>query len=436
MLFPHTNIAAPMQVGAPIWGPDKYSALENRGTLDTVDQLSKLRKNVWAVGKRQMKQTEAGPGDDALWARFQMEQQYKGVGENSVAKFEMIKLMLDEFFITYGEFEVLHVSFSHSWRYESPIPGSVPFKWTTGDRWTNGERFMEMKTGFMFVNEEHLINIRLKDNQILMCETQMRDSLGFSAFLKYLKVFPPGLTVSTDKNTPQQVRGKGGCNTMAMVNALLPNTEYASVQEGNALKIPMVQEIIKKLIKTGKTPSELAGSDWKHWMLGINKPGENYREVLNSTNSDAALVQYASEEDPTRHHHLLAERHDMHGSDSDTDHSHPGSMDDSDTESEGLMEEKEEAYHAEGEWLGAQFDEDAIERVPEEEWVEDHRAAKVAYNAGGWSSMPYKPRKLDEEDEEGQGWVSGGDITEEEHMAFLHRLLPSKYTDFHRKYDW
>jgi hypothetical protein len=221
-----------------------------------------------------------------------------------------------------------------------------------------------------------------------------------------------------------------------MVNALLPNTEYASVQEGNALKIPMVQEIIKKLIKTGKTPSELAGSDWKHWMLGINKPGENYREVLNSTNSDAALVQYASEEDPTRHHHLLAERHDMYGSDSDTDHSHPGEMDDSDTESEGLMEEKEAAYHAEGEWLGAQFDEDAIERVPEEEWVEDHRAAKVAYNAGGWSSMPYKPRKRDEEDEEGQGWVSGGDITEEEHMAFLHRLLPSKYTDFHRKYDW
>ena len=126
----------------------------------------------------------------------------------------------------------------------------------------------------------------------------------------------------------------------------------------------------------------------------------------------------------------------MHGSDSDTDHSHPGSMDDSDTESDGLIEEKSEAYHDEGEWLGAQFDEDAIERVPEEEWVQDHRAAKVAYNAGGWSSIPYKPRKLDEEDEEGQGWVSVGDITEEEHMAWLHRLRPSKFTDFHRKYDW
>jgi hypothetical protein len=441
-LFPHTDIA-PMQVGAPVWGPDKYSALEHRGSLDTVDQLSKLRKKIWALGKRQMKQTEAelenvAHSDDTM---FEMGGQYKGVGENSVAKFEMIKLMLDEFFITYGEFEVLHVSFSATWRYDDPKPYSIPFKWTTGDLWTNGERFMEMKTGFMFINEEHLINIRLKDNHILMCETQMRDSLGFSAFLKYFKVFPPGLTISTDKNTPQQVRGKGGCNTMAMVNALLRNTEYASVQDGNELKIPMVEKIIKKLMKTGTTPSELAGSDWKHWKLGINAPWESYREVLSSTGSDGVLVEYASAEDPNRDHHLIKQQHDMHEADSDADHPPDSPLDDSDTESEGLMEEKSEAYHDEGDWLGDQLDRDAIDSVPKKEWVKDHREARVAYEAGGWSFVPFKRSNRDEEDEDDEDeddedWVSGDAITEEEHMQYRHRHRPSKYTDFHRKYDW
>jgi hypothetical protein len=116
-------------------------------------------------------------------------------------------------------------------------------------------------------------------------------------------------------------------------------------------------------------------------------------------------------------------------------------MDDSDTESDGLMEEKSEAFLDEGDWLGDQFDRDAIDSVPKKEWVKDHREARVAYEDGGWSFVPFKRSNRDEEDEDDEDeddedWVSGDAITEEEQMQYRHRHRPSKYTDFHRKYDW
>ena len=442
MLF-HDACMAPVQgLGAPVWGPHEYSNLEYRGSLPNVSKLKALRRQVWDLGQQQLKDVhesnEAWPDHSARKGDYyplsEEEDQYKGVGENSVARFEMIKLMLDQFFIRHGRFAVLHLAFCHTWRYHQQTPYDKCFKWTDGDR------LATRKTGFIFLNEQHLINIRCDGNKILLCETDMSDTdtnRDLAVFLKHRQVFPTGTVIEIDENTPEG--WKGGCNTLAMVNATLSHNEYASVEEANEMKIPLVEAIYKKMRTTNKTPRSLAGYQWRHWKLGINAPWSCSREVVSHSHPSLGLVEYGSRWDDNEEHRAIMEA--FHNADLST----YGYEDPPDKEYDRESDEFKAwqvGYDIEAEEIKEQLDDQARVEQPMADWVKAYRDAVAQYGAERWDTVPYRPvpaymaHEPFEDPNDHDAYDHDGTYTPAEIEAWKNRGDNDKYTPYFPKVPW
>jgi hypothetical protein len=352
----HESNALSMTIGAPVWKPGMFNVLEHRGDAQTVEKLGDMRRRVWKLrtqrkSQQQMLQT----------ARFDEEDdEYKGAGENSVAKFPMIKIMFDAFFTLHGKFAVVHVAYDKYW--DNPGVG-LPAPYQKSFTWTNPELFKSMRVGFMIVNEQHVMNIRWRgSNEIVLRETQTNeDTKSFRNFLAARQVFGPNRIITVDPATPQQFNG--GCNTMAMANALLPDDQYASIVDGNEMKIPLVEMIYKQMLHTGQSPAAMAGDGWRHWALHINAPWDSSPEVLKHKDSDyfLDLVEFGSEHDPNPQNQAMRDNY------------YPP---------EEENNKREENSRIQNERLAAS----------ELKWVIRRRMQIERHNAEGWQSIPSTSR--------------------------------------------
>jgi hypothetical protein len=240
------------------WEKKKSSlTLGGFGWVPPMKRLSDVRAAVWEMFREH--HPHGASGDEEIY--------YKGFGENSTAQYPILMLLFKEFFAEYGSYAVLHVSFGQTMR---------PF---TGDgtevenrfHWTDKELFEKRGGGFLFINEQHVVNIRTSTkNAIVVRETQLSDIAdAFYDFLSKSKIFGDRRVI-VDKRTLKQV--KGGCESMAMVNALLPNGQYASNRDGNLMKIEYVERIYHKIKDNGSCVSDMDDLSWKHEHLGIHEP--------------------------------------------------------------------------------------------------------------------------------------------------------------------
>jgi hypothetical protein len=383
----YENNARSVMIGAPVYKPGMLNILDNRGDRRTVEDLSDMRKLMWKLRKKR--------GD-------QDEDQYKGAGENSVAKFPMIKVLLDTFFVRYGAFAVVHVAYDDMW--DHPSLADAPYQ--RAFTWTNQQLFKHMRTGFMILNEQHMINIRWRgSNEIVLRETQIDEiPSGVRNFLNAHEVFGRNRRITVDHKTPQQYNG--GCNTMAMANAILPDDQYATIVDGNEIKIPLLKTIYAHLIKTGQTPNEMAGDDWRHWKLGINAPWGSLPQVWNDKNKNSHhdLVDFGSEEDPDVQHQLMYDRYNQPQND----------------ESEWDLNS----------YTSRRAERDKENAELESKWVKDRRERIQQHHEEGWRVVPSTTRQAkqlrelmgeSEQDEVDEDAYAPG-TTRDEHALWLEAM--------------
>ena len=216
----------------------------------TQHELKKLRTHAWELFESRC---HVDPDCD----------QYKGFGEDSTCRYPMIRLLFNNFFKQFGAFGVLHVSFAD--RKDQPKRRL---------KWTNEYLFERRKQAFIFLNEQHVMNLRINDNgEIIIRDSQMYDARdGCYEFLRRSKIFGDRKII-VDLATPQQ--NNGCCETMSMTNALLDSNHYATVQDANILKLRYGKVIFNMLLMKHKSPNELSSGDWRHASLGLIPPWES-----------------------------------------------------------------------------------------------------------------------------------------------------------------
>ena len=217
-----------------------------------------------------------------------------------------------------------------------------------------------------------------------------------------------------------------------MVNATLPHNEYASIEDGNHIKVDFVRAIFQTMRMTHKTPKELAGDEWRHWKLKINAPHECYRQVVCNLAPDMGLVAYGSALDGNKKHHRICQEFLETGSDYEDppDEVH-------DRESDAF---KESQARFESEFYSAQLDSDARVSQPKKDWINAHRDAVAQYQAGRWDTIPYRSRYNQHDDDfldpDEENFENDGTYTEQEHEAWRHRHEENKYTEYFPNVPW
>jgi hypothetical protein len=216
---------------------------------------------------------------------------YKGAGENAVAKYWMIKMLFDEFQEKFGDHAVLHMSVVHTEEpfgiqldrrnnersSRNPAYHFVPDDLTKRLKWTNKHLFTKEQGGFIFLNEEHVVNIRLDaNNNVVIRETQLEEHGDTFRNCLYdsgiFDVYESGIhrkrLVSCDEKTPQQ-SGGGGCTIMAMFNARCCQDVYPTIEDINNLRLLFFRNVYNRLSASGSTPMDIAGDEWMHFRLGL-----------------------------------------------------------------------------------------------------------------------------------------------------------------------
>jgi hypothetical protein len=232
-------------------------------------------------------------GTEREMLEFNFRHAYKGAGENATARYWMIKMLFDEFQEEFGDHAVLHMSVEHTEEpfgiqldkqnkkrsSRNPAYHPDPDDLTKRLKWTNKHLFTQKQGGFIFLNEEHVVNIRLDaNNNVVIRETQ-REDIG-DTFKNCLyesgifDVYESGILrkrlISFDERTPQQTAG--GCTVMAMFNARCSKDVYPTTEDINNLRLHFFLNIYDKLIASGETPMDIAGDEWMHFRLGLFSP--------------------------------------------------------------------------------------------------------------------------------------------------------------------
>ena len=233
---------------------------------NTKKKLDTMRCDMWDLYNKRVRENHGTARYELEWG--DQRDSYKGVGENSGSRYSMIKLLFDEFFAVYGEYAVLHVStydYFADWQKDDDI--------ATRLKWTNKNLFAERRTGFIFTNEQHVVNIRLDENDNIIIRETQRHTVT-EEFLKFLVdsgIFGDAKVVFDD-NTPQQIHG--GCTALAMISALCTDDIYPNNDDANEFKMDFFQNIYNKLIESGKHPVDLASDEWRHYRMNLFEPFE------------------------------------------------------------------------------------------------------------------------------------------------------------------
>lgn len=196
---------------------------------------------------------------------------YSGFGPNAHSKYPMLRLMFTQHFKEYGNYAVLHVSYADRLDIKK-----------RRFAWTNGSLFDEGKPAFIFLNEVHVMSMRMTtNNEIVVRDTTIYAPRlhGFWEFLNRTKIFGD-MKIVLDGATPQQGMGCGGCGVMSMVNALLPDDCYATMQDAEVFKLPYVESIYDMMLQTGCSPYDLAPVDWRHEALGLIKRWDKGEDMM------------------------------------------------------------------------------------------------------------------------------------------------------------
>ena len=189
---------------------------------------------------------------------------YDGFGPSTHSKYAMLRLMYKLFFVEFGEFAVLHVSYEDR-------SNTIASRLT----WTNGHLFTKNKTAFILLNESHMMSMRWAANgEIVIRDTNVDTQLdGLWEFLYQSNIFK-GNKIVLDQHTPQQGMGCGGCGAMSMVNALIPADCYATKADAEIIKLPYIEKIVSMMVINHCSPYDLASKDWRHASLGLIKRGD------------------------------------------------------------------------------------------------------------------------------------------------------------------
>ena len=187
----------------------------------------------------------------------------EGFGENSKIGYSIMRLLFAKFFEEFGQFTVLHVSFSN--RLDQ---ANHRFKWT------HEHLLNEKKVGFLIINECRVISFRLTvDNTVIFRDTGMDVDDPFPGFWEFLRrsnIFE-GKTIVVDQETVKHDHVGSG-ESMSMVNVLLTDDCYASIEDGSILKLPYLESVYAMMVRTEKTPAQLSCDDWRHSELGLVAP--------------------------------------------------------------------------------------------------------------------------------------------------------------------
>ncbi|KAJ1468580.1 hypothetical protein T484DRAFT_1755049 [Baffinella frigidus] len=192
---------------------------------------------------------------------------YMGFGSDAYTKYAMMRLLWDCYVEEYGQFAVLHVSYD---RHDNT--GMHRFAWT------NQHLFSENATGFILLNEGHMMSMRRTNNQVVIRDTNLDARLdGFWGFLHRTGIFG-GSKIVLDEETPQQGMGHGGCVVMSFVNTLLPDHCYATADDAEVMKLPYIEKIFDMIVRGNCSPYDLAPNDWRHESLGLIERGPAERD--------------------------------------------------------------------------------------------------------------------------------------------------------------
>ena len=186
-----------------------------------------------------------------------------GFGCDAYTKYAMLRLLFLEFVKEFEQFAVLHVSYDGYGNM-----GVNRFCWTNQHLFTE-----ENATGFILLNESHMMSMRKTDNQVVILDTNLEGRLdGFCFFLHRTCIFGRSKIV-IDEETPQQEMGHGGCVAMSFVNALLPDGAYATQTDAEVMKLPYIEKIFDMIVDGHCSPYDLAPEDWRHKSLGLLERG-------------------------------------------------------------------------------------------------------------------------------------------------------------------
>jgi len=175
-----------------------------------------------------------------------MHPSYKGLARYAVDSTEIQKALLHEFLKRHGKICLIVINVQKYVVYNEYL-------------------LKETGRAIIYINSRHFISVRRDHNGnfAILDTSRLEDSYMESRsddvimFIKQHHVLDKDIDVYFDVNTPQQEMLKGGCSVMSLCNHLLPDTQYASKDDGECLR-EKYANILYDIFVSGKTPEDLA----------------------------------------------------------------------------------------------------------------------------------------------------------------------------------
>lgn len=174
---------------------------------------------------------------------------YKGLSNFSVMSLEMQKFFLYTFDCQYGPIILVEIdTMDLSGRYVTPVTKCMSPE--------HPER-----RAILLINQRHVASARYSKEakKILVRDTSHTELLASGRrliyFLNESNLLTPGRRVEIvfDTKTPQQPVDCGGCCVMSLANHLKPDTSYAAVEDGEAIRKEYGKELVYFLITSNYT---------------------------------------------------------------------------------------------------------------------------------------------------------------------------------------
>jgi hypothetical protein len=283
---------------------EDYHRETNAAAIKAVKTKQSLKAVALAMWDLYKKKCENSTGSALEGLKGFYRHAYKGAGENSAARYWMIKMLFDKFQRDNGEYAVLHVSVTHTdmpWGAKHERRGA--YDQAKRLKWTNEHLFAKRGVGFMFVNETHVVCFRLdKDNNVVIRETQAEEFGDIFKDCLYDSGIFGNKLLFYDEETPQQT--KGSCTAMAMCSAMLPDHVYPTEDDINSLKLKYFREILLDLVESGASPMDQASDEWKHFRIGLFDP---YAWDRHKPWQDETYVEFCEDEEMQKLHQQYIE---------------------------------------------------------------------------------------------------------------------------------
>ncbi len=170
-----------------------------------------------------------------------MHESYKGLAMNSKMSPEMHKSTLLFFIRLYGDISLICIDQDNK-----------------NITWYNKPLYHSTQSAIIYVDNSYFVCVKNSYTILNTFLYQEREkSMALMEFLQEMDIFNED-DLHFDSLTIQQPFEKGGCLCMSLLNSLLPDDTYATVQKAERLRLKLGHKIYEYICLNKKTPTDLA----------------------------------------------------------------------------------------------------------------------------------------------------------------------------------